>query len=237
MILVLAVLSTLISAAFAGMVLKQYAKRRKPFQLFWGLGLLFFAIAAGSEVVAFAGEWSIASAKAFYVFGGMLLVGFLGLGSTYLTFGEKAGRVTATIVVALAVVAVGLVLFSDLDLAAFENAIETGEWGEVGIPTFSRIVTVVLNIVGSSILVGGALYSGIMVWKKRQDKDRLIANSVIALGALLIASAGALGALFGFGQEIHTIAQAPGITIMFVGFLLASRPSKKPQEPIQESTR
>jgi len=237
LILVLAVVSTLISAAFSAMVLKQYMQRRKPFQLFWGLGLLFFALAAGSEAIAFNSDWTVTTAKGFYVFGAMLLVPFLGLGSTYITFGEKAGRIAAGIVLTFALVAVVWVLATEIDLAAFRAALEPeGKWSEVGLPVFSRIVLVALYFLGTFILVGGALYSGVKIWQSKGDKDRLIAFSLIGIGALAIATAGTLGAQLGFGQEIHTIAQAPGITIMFLGFLLAGRPSKKPAEPVEART-
>lgn len=230
--IILSIIAFGISAFFSALVLRQYVAKRKPFQLFWGIGLAMFALAALVEAIALGNgnTWTAFTAKSYYLFGGMLLVGYLGLGSIHLLFGKTFAKVATLFMLAITVVGAIVIIPASIKVEELNAAIAAGsawEWKEF-VPVPARIIAAVTNILGSLFLIGGALYSGIMVLRKRQDRQRFIANSVIAAGALIVASGGTLGGLFGLGQEFISFGQAPGITVMFIGFLLASRPAPAP---------
>ncbi|HUF38004.1 MAG TPA: hypothetical protein VMN57_05735 [Anaerolineales bacterium] len=85
-----------------------------------------------------------------------------------------------------------------------------------------RLTTPFFNIYGLLALVGGALWSAYLFWRKRVLPNRVVANVLIAAGALLIGTASTLTRL-GYGQYLY-IGELLSAILMFSGFLLAARP-------------
>jgi hypothetical protein len=72
------------SAAFAAAVLRQYAARRRPHQLAWGIALSMFAVASLALTAGVAAGWTPLSFKLYYLFGAVLNVPWLALGTVEL---------------------------------------------------------------------------------------------------------------------------------------------------------
>jgi hypothetical protein len=89
-----------------------------------------------------------------------------------------------------------------------------------------RLTTPFFNIYGLITLVGGALYSAFLFWRKRVLPNRVIGNVVIAAGALLIGFASTLTRI-GYGQFLY-LGELLSAVMMFIGFRIASRP--QPQD-------
>lgn len=85
-----------------------------------------------------------------------------------------------------------------------------------------RLTTPFFNIYGLLTLVGGAIWSGYLFWRKRVLPNRVIGNVLIAIGALLIGSASTLTRL-GYGQFLY-IGELLSAILMFAGFRFAARP-------------
>jgi drug/metabolite transporter (DMT)-like permease len=85
-----------------------------------------------------------------------------------------------------------------------------------------RLTTPFFNIYGLLTLVGGAIWSAYLFWRKRILPNRVLGNVLIAAGALLIGFASTLTRL-GYGQFLY-LAELLSAIIMFAGFLVASRP-------------
>ena len=92
-----------------------------------------------------------------------------------------------------------------------------------------RLTTPFFNIYGLLTLVGGAIWSAYLFWRKRVLPNRVIGNVLIAAGALLIGSASVLTRL-GYGQFLYLGELACAI-LMFMGFRYAARP--QPAEAFQ----
>ncbi len=92
-----------------------------------------------------------------------------------------------------------------------------------------RLTTPFFNIYGVLTLVGGAIWSAYLFWRKRVLPNRVIGNVLIAAGALLIASASALTRL-GYGQFLY-LGELVAAILMFMGFRFAARP--QPEERSQ----
>lgn len=88
--------------------------------------------------------------------------------------------------------------------------------------TSVRTTTPFLNIYGLLTLVGGAIYSAYLFWRKRVLPNRVVANVLIAAGALLIGGASVLTRL-GYGQYLY-LAELLSSILMFWGFIIASKP-------------
>src|SRR5919197_6781011 len=106
------------SAAFAVAVLRQYAARRRPYQLAWGIALSMFAAASLALTVGVVAGWSPLSFKLYYLFGAILNVAWLALGTVELLAGPVTRRVYLAalgVFTALAVVLVAAARVSPAD--------------------------------------------------------------------------------------------------------------------------
>jgi hypothetical protein len=101
--------------------------------------------------------------------------------------------------------------------------------GLMPLGTAVRLTTPFFNIYGLIALVGGALWSAYLFWRKRVLPNRVIANVLIAAGALLIGTASTL-TRFGYGQFLY-IGELVSAILMFSGFLLAARPQAAERQP------
>src|SRR4029453_17357432 len=112
------------SAAFAAAVLRQYAARRRPYQLAWGIALAVFAVASLALTVGVTAGWTPLSFKLYYLFGAVLNVPWLALGTVLLlgrpslrrAFMSVLGNTVGALVVVGGAVASGLALRSRRDL-------------------------------------------------------------------------------------------------------------------------
>ena len=92
-----------------------------------------------------------------------------------------------------------------------------------------RLTTPFFNIYGLLTLVGGAIYSAFLFWRKRIMPNRVIANVLIAAGALLIGFASTLTRL-GYGEYLY-VGELFSAILMYVGFQMAAKP--QPNEAME----
>jgi hypothetical protein len=95
-----------------------------------------------------------------------------------------------------------------------------------------RLTTPFFNIYGLFTLVGGAIYSAYLFWRKRVMPNRVIANVLIAAGALSIGFASTLTRL-GYGQFLY-LGELLAAIMMFIGFRTAAKP--QPEEEVATNT-
>ncbi len=177
-------LTTLISLFFTISVFRQYSRRKKIYQLIWGLGLLIFSVTTFFEFVSEIYGWSVPMYRVYYILIASL-VAILGLGTVYL-FNRRAGRyLTLYFAVAITFLII-LTINAQVDTEKLQERIVGGG----AMPAGVRIVSPFLTIPGSIALIGGALYSWYVA--------RRSYNLFIAIGALLVASGGGLSR---FGAE------------------------------------
>jgi hypothetical protein len=92
-----------------------------------------------------------------------------------------------------------------------------------------RLTTPFFNIYGLLTLVGGAIWSAYLFWRKRVLPNRVIGNVLIAAGALSIGFASTLTRL-GYGQLLY-LGELIAAVLMFTGFLTAAKPQPG-EEPV-----
>ncbi|MEE8353929.1 MAG: hypothetical protein V3S10_05670, partial [Dehalococcoidales bacterium] len=184
-------ITAIVSLVFAFTVLDQFFARRKPYQLVWAVGLLMYSIAAGAE---FRMESQLASQgvmeselayRLWYLIGAIFVAAFLGMGTLYLLLRRRPVNIIMGFLLAVSAYAIYAVFAADIDLTGM-TAI-TGE----AMPTTLRALTPVFNVFGTLALVGGAVYSAWIFWRKRILPHRVVSNVLIAVGAILPAAGGA----------------------------------------------
>ena len=90
------------------------------------------------------------------------------------------------------------------------------------------LLTILLNLYGTLTLVGGALFSAFLFWRKEILPNRMFGSILIAIGGLSPAMGGSFlkAGLFDFLY----LSELAGILIMFAGFLLATAGKDKKAE-------
>ena len=293
--------ATVVSLIFAGLLFRQYAEKKKPYQLVWSIALVMFGIGALAETLATLGSWNETLAKIYYLFGATLVVGYLGLGTLYVSGDYDAGSPLATFflgrrfnvlistsltfflwfmifgrkmlltnssvflvvtflylailltaifakekvpTVFLSVLLIGTALavyaISQAQIVDPSKLAETKGWEALGRTRGIRTGGFSFSVIGTFILVTGAIQSSISLVRKHIMRQRAVGNILIAAGVMIVALGGLIGGLLGLGgQTAISIPMAVGVTIMFFGFLETGRttpPSQKPR-PATETRR
>src|SRR4051794_10111473 len=106
----LAATATLLATAFAMLTLERYLARHRRHELMWTISLAMFALGSLALWLGAAIGWSEWTFKAFYLFGAILNVLFLALGTVYLLADRRTGDIAAAAVSLLAAFAAGVVV-------------------------------------------------------------------------------------------------------------------------------
>jgi hypothetical protein len=81
---VLPLSSSILSFVFAVLLIDQWRERRRPYQLIWAIGMLWYALSAGTEFLGGAFGWNEPLYRLWYLIGAVWVAGWLGLGTVYL---------------------------------------------------------------------------------------------------------------------------------------------------------
>ncbi len=215
-------LSTLVTFIFAVAVYNRYRQRGGTHLLFWAIGLLFYGLGTLSEVVLSA-TFNAFVLKIWYLTGAMLTAAWLGAGTVYLLIRKgNTARIAAWILIAVSLLAFVLVIFAPTLSASFDVTRPVSEqYKEIltrnGLTIF---LTIILNIYGTITLVGGAIYSAFLFWRKKILANRMFGNVLIAAGALSPAMGGTL-LKAGYADMLY-VSEFVGAILMFIGFAMAT---------------
>lgn len=194
--------------------------KQRPYEVVWAIAFAMFAVAAGIQVLADIIGWTALLARLYYVLGATLVVGWLGLGTWLLQaragWLQNAGVWTVLLLTGFAF---GLVMMTPVDNAA----LATDGWHALEKPVALTVVTIITNTLGTVVLVGGALWSAWIFWRKRIMVQRMYGLILIATGAMVVAAGGGLTRL-GHQQYLY-IAMSIGIGLIFWGYLKTIQPA------------
>lgn len=211
--LVLPAVTALVAAAFAVVVLRQYMGHHKTYQLMWAAGFAMFAVAAFAGFLARSGTTTDTEYRLFYLFGAILNVAWLSLGTLYLLTRRRWADIALVLVAILSVLGAYAVVSAPVDLTA---AADSGRGFPNG--SLARILAGVGSGLGSIVLIGGALWSAWIFLQRRRNGRRALANVIIAVGVLIVAAGGT--ATFTGASGVLEMANLVGLAVMFAGFLL-----------------
>lgn len=218
-----------ISVLFSVALLRRFGRRRRLAELAWGVALAQYAVASLAVAAGVGGGWDPTLYRIFWLFGALLNVPWLALGSIAL-LGNKVASMAALVLVAVgsvwALVAVG---GGDLDRVALETRqIPKGSdvWCSNAAFTPScdpaRSLARLYSLPSFAIVALIAVLSGRRRRGVRPPPERVRANWIIAAGVTLNAIGGFALVSKGRGGPF-SIVLAVSVTVMFAGFVLASR--------------
>jgi hypothetical protein len=220
LILYLPILSTLISAAFAWVILARYRLKRQSYHLlWWGIGIGTYGLGTLIESLVTLFGWHSALFKAWYIAGALLGGAPLAVGAIYLLFGRRAGRIAVVLLGAAVGVTSIFVILSPVRIDLVDPTMLSGKalaWQSI------RRVSPFINSLAALFLVGGAIYSAVRFFGHPESRHVSIGNIFIAVGALL-PGIGGMGSRMGHTELLY-IAEFIGVILIWIGYKYCQRP-------------
>lgn len=220
----LPILSTVITFAFAAAVFSRFRVRHGAHLLLWCIGLVLYGIGTLTEVISIF-TYSLFAIKLWYLSGAMLTAAWLGQGTINLLVRRRGIAPTLNIILLIvSLLAVVLVLLAPpISTTVNFNTAQPLSAQYKDILSRSGIVillTILLNTYGTLTLVGGAIYSAYIFWRKRVLYNRMVGNILIAVGAILPAMGGTF-VQRGLPDFLY-LSEFLGAILMYIGFLQAT---------------
>jgi hypothetical protein len=226
---ILPFISATVSFVFAALVFRRYAIRRGPHLLLWGIGMVMYGLGGLCEGYYGAFGWNPLVFRLWYLFGAMLVAAWLGQGTVYLLARRRVADILMIILGIASLFGAYRVFTAQLDPLQMTTSLHTGSElsGDAIVSGGVRILTPFFNVYGTITLVGGAIYSAWIFWRKRVLYHRFIGNILIAVGALLPAFGGGFSRM-GIPGALY-ISELLGAILLFLGFLRATTPVAGPE--------
>lgn len=216
--------SSLISFFLAFLLLWRYSVWRGPHLLLWGIGMVFYGVGGFSEAYYGIFGWNPLIFRLWYLCGAMLVAAWLGQGTVYLLVKRRWANLLMVILALASLYGAFRVFTAELDPSLMTTSVHTGSElsGHAIVTPGVRTLTPIFNLYGTVTLVGGALYSAWLFWRKRILLHRTIGNILIAVGAILPAFGGAFSRM-GLPNALY-LSELLGAVLLFLGFLRAITP-------------
>jgi hypothetical protein len=234
----LAAAATLVSTAFALSTFERWLRARKPHEAAWTAALALFAAGSAALWVASAVGWSPWSFRLFYLFGAVLNVPFLALGTVYLFASRRIADRVALSVVLMAAFAAGILVVAPLHPLGHDPIPQ----GSKVFGALPRVLAGVGSGLGATVVLAGAVLSAWRLLRARRTDTagsspatasptpsitpgRLAAaNLGIAAGTLVLGAGGLLNSTLG-AMDAFSVSLVAGVVLLFGGFLLTNPPA------------
>jgi hypothetical protein len=208
------VATALIAAAFAARLGGGALARPAAHRAYWALGFACFAAGAAAEAYGASYGWSPVTFRIYYLTGGVLAVGLLGLGAICLHARHAASLLASGAILATCAAAAVAVLSARVDVTHLaEGGLRPPP--NDALTGHAFLYAVALNTAGTLALLAGIVRS-------LRRRERSLANLLIGAGVLVVASSGTLTRL-GDAYGIVLGAQLAGLVMIYAGFELATQ--------------
>jgi hypothetical protein len=254
-VIIFPLIAAAVSTTFAVLLLRQYPRKRRIPQLAWGVSLAMFAVASFVVMYGTTQGWDPTLYRLFYLFGAMLNVPWLALGSVALLNKRELTLPALAIVVVITVFGFLKVVSghpceavtgpNKTCVSAVSQSPEAQIFGRKDIPSGSdvwrkdpsvRSLAIWYSTIAYILVLLIALYSSRPRKGVSPPSERVRANLLIAIGVTIVAIGSTALVKYGRGAAF-SITLAIGVSVMFVGFLLAGRaPRHHVTEPGESPT-
>ena len=232
----LAASAALVSIAFGLSTWDRWLRRHRSHELAWTISMVLFAVAALSLWWGEARGWSSTSFRMFFLFGAILNVPWLGLGTVYLLAGKKPGDVVARTLLVFSGFSAGVIVTSPMHGLIDSTTLPKGSEHFDALP---RILAAVGSSVPALVIFVGAAWSAWRVVRgatpaftssavRNVTSARMLAmgNVLIAAGAAILSASGAISGRLG-ADRAFAVTLLTGIVVLFFGFLVASNATRR----------
>jgi len=204
----------LVALAFAMSTFERWLARRRRYDLAWSVALALFFLGSAALWLGAANGWDGPTFRAFYLFGAIVNVPVLALGTVYLLGGTRAGDRWTALVALGSAFAAGVIVEAPLRAPVPPHQLPQGSDVFGPLP---RILAAVGSAGGALVILAGAAWSA---WRVRRGR-MVAANLLIACGTLVLGAGGLFNSVLD-EMEAFALTLVIGITLLFLGFLFAA---------------
>jgi len=215
--------SALVALAFALSTLERWLVGRHRHELAWSVALGLFTAGATCLWIGASTGWTVPVFRGFYLFGAVVNVPVLALGTIYLLGGRRQGDRWAAVVALGCAFAAGVVVAGPARPIADPTRLPQGS--QVFGP-LARALAGAFSGGGALVVLGGAAWSA---WRQRHGR-LFWANLLIAAGTLVLGASGLLNSVLG-DMEAFAVTLAVGVSLLYGGFLVAVTPPQREERP------
>lgn len=230
---VASLLAGVIATLFCADLVRRYRVSPSPHTAAYAAGIGFFALATWALFLGTATGWTSASYRTFFLFGAIVNIPVLALGSMFLVVGRRAGHLMLMLLFPFFAIALPMTVAQPFDAGALpDGGVPSGRdlWLEMFGP---RLWAAIGGGMGATIIIVLALVS--LVRFHRKNPRLVLGNLAIVAGTLAASTGGtilALGLDWGFAASLLV-----AVTLIWAGYRIASgaRRRKPAAEPVSPS--
>jgi hypothetical protein len=206
--------TTILTVPFAIEIYRRY--RRFPDRLhllWWAAGVVIYGAGTLTESLTTLIGWREPVFRAWYITGALMGGAPLAQGTVYLLLPRRRAHVMTAVLLLVVATAAIAVLLSPIDYAQVEGHRLTGrvfEW------TWVRRFSPFINLYAVVFLIGGAILSAVRYSGSPATRHRVVANVLIAIGAVLPGIGGAATRM-GYTEVLY-VTELAGLLLIWAGY-------------------
>lgn len=213
-----AIAAALISTAFTADLINGYRRRPRPHAAAYAAGMALFALATWALALGLTSGWTGFSYRVFFLFGAILNIPFLALGSMYLVVGKRAGTITFIVVGAIAAISTTLTT-----TVPFANPLPLGGIPHDIFPPISegfgpRLLAAIAGGLAATVII---LLSALSAYRFWRSSRRLVWANLLITAGTFTAAWGGTGLAIGEGAAF-AISLLLAASLIWAGYRTAS---------------
>ena len=214
------IVTTILASPFAAEIFRRYREHPERLHLlWWAAGIATYGVGTFTEAATTLIGWNEPTFRAWYISGALLGGAPLAQGTVYLLLARRTAHVLTVILVTFITIASVAVLMSPIDYTQVEAHRLTGrvlEWQWV------RAFSPFVNMYAVIFLIGGAILSALRYSGNPATRHRVIANVLIAVGAIL-PGIGGTATRMGYTEVLY-VTELAGLLLIWMGYRMSIRP-------------
>lgn len=218
------IVTTILSVPFTLEIFRRYRQHPERLHLlWWAIGIATYGVGTFTESATTLVGWNEPTFRAWYISGALLGGAPLAQGTVYLLLSRRTAHVLTALLVVYVIAASVPVLLSPIDYSQVEAHRLTGrvfEWQWV------RAFSPFVNMYAVVFLIGGAILSALRYSGNPATRHRVIANVLIAIGAIL-PGIGGTATRMGYTEVLY-VTELAGMLLVWAGYRLSIRPLAVP---------
>ena len=214
------IVTTILAIPFTLEIYQRYREHPERLHLlWWAIGIATYGVGTFTEAATTLIGWNEPTFRAWYISGALLGGAPLAQGTVYLLLARRTAHVLTGILLAFVSIASAAVLLSPIDYTQVEAHRLTGrvlEWQWV------RAFSPFVNMYAVIFLIGGAILSALRYSSNPATRHRVVANVLIAIGAIL-PGIGGTATRMGYTEVLY-VTELAGLLLTWAGYRMSIRP-------------
>jgi hypothetical protein len=218
------VVTTVLAAIFSAEIFRRYREHPERLHLlWWALGIAVYGVGTFTEATTSIVGWNEPTFRAWYISGALLGGAPLAQGTVYLLLSRRTAHILTALLITFVLIASVAVILSPIDYSQVETHRLTGrvfQWQWV------RAFSPFVNMYAVVFLIGGAILSALRYTANPATRHRVIANVLIAIGAIL-PGIGGTATRMGYTEVLY-VTELAGLLLTWLGYRMSVRPLAMP---------